>query len=223
MDALDYYVVRGDGAAPVGLIVEEFVLADDGTAAGLGGAGWVPTGGWTGSAALSRALRVDAAARARITPVVRHDAGLVYRQLGGGDLPDEATLRTHFDGYAPAGAAAPLRLGGAPADDEFRERRLYRVLFAGGLAPTSLAQLQAGWRMSAGDDPVRVVGRAQRSFGPDLLTWELRRVGPGVAWAVDLTARLAGESDRAVRPLLRELMTVLRGHGLIPVTVERFA
>ncbi|GAB3986465.1 hypothetical protein [Plantactinospora veratri] len=66
-----------------------------------------------------------------------------------------------------------------------------------------------------------VVGTARRRVGADAFTWELRRIGAGAAWCLDLTADLAGSRDDAVGPLLRELTTAARIAGLIPVTIER--
>jgi len=50
---------------------------------------------------------------------------------------------------------------------------------------------------------------------------EVRRIGAGIAWCLDLTAFL--RTGAALGPLLRELTAIMRRHGMIPVTVERFA
>ena len=75
------------------------------------------------------------------------------------------------------------------------------------------------------DDSIVAVGASEADLpvGEDLFSWELRRVGPGVAWSLDLTACLVSDGGAGLGALLRELTTVLRHHGLIPVTIERFA
>ena len=60
------------------------------------------------------------------------------------------------------------------------------------------------------DDRPGVVGTVSR----DGYTVDLRRVGGGTAWAVDVTGSGAA-------PLVRVLVSELRGYGLVPVTVER--
>lgn len=54
-------------------------------------------------------------------------------------------------------------------------------------------------------------------------TWELRRIGAGIAWCVDVTARLGSGPVTALGALLHHHRQVVREQGLIPVTVERFA
>lgn len=68
-----------------------------------------------------------------------------------------------------------------------------------------------------------MIGTAHLAVADDLFTWDLRRIGPGVAWCLDLTAYLGGSSGEAIGPVLRELTTVMRQHGLIPMTIERFS
>jgi hypothetical protein len=231
--ALDYYVVlpehgTGEPSAPAdGIVVEEFVLADDHTAIGLDSAGWTAAdGGWWSSAAFSRGMRMDPELRHRVVAVPRRDAEVVYRRLGGGELPGETALRSYFHDRESLGDP-PLLLNSPEVPDGFHDKRVYRVLFAGELGLDRLAHLRAIWRMTLADnfaDPrARVVGTARLSVADDLFSWDLRRIGPGVAWCLDLTACLAGRSDVAVRPLLRELTTVMRYEGLIPVTIERFS
>ncbi|GII42003.1 hypothetical protein [Planotetraspora phitsanulokensis] len=230
-DALDYYLVLpdrpADGTPADGIVVEEFALGSDHTAIGLDCAGWTAADGeWWSSAAFSRGMRREPDLRRRVAAVPRRDAEVVYRRLGGGELPGEAELRSRFHDREPLGEP-PLLLGSPDVPDGFHDRRLYRVLFAGDLAGEGLARLRALWRMTLpGDfaDPrARVAGTATLSVAGDLFSWDLRRIGPGVAWCLDLTACLAGPADAAVRPLLRELTTVMRYEGLIPVTIERFS
>jgi hypothetical protein len=214
---LDYYLI---GPAD-GLLVEEFVLADDHSAVALRTAGWTPAEGrWWSSAAFSRAVRANPAMRARVVAASRDDVETAYRRLSGGELPDETTLRGYFRDDVPLATSTPLLLGIGPVPDGYREQRLYRVLFAGELTPDRLADLTAAWRFGAGE-ATGVVGTARLSVGEDLFSWDLRRVGGGVAWSVDLTACLRG-AGQAIGPLLRELTAVLRHHGLVPVTIERF-
>lgn len=204
---LDYYLLGP--AAPHGLLVEEFELADDLSATRLRTAGWTPAdGGWWSSAAFARAVRADPDVRARLRAVTRVDAAETYRRLGGGALPDEETLRGHFRDDVPLAGAAPLRLGVGPA--------VHRVLFAGGLDVARLAALRAALRLDGSTDH-GVVGTGRLSVDGTAFRWDLRRAG-GVAWCLDVTA---DPLDRqALRPLLGRLTDVVRRHGLIPATVE---
>jgi hypothetical protein len=216
--SLDYYLIGPDD----GIVVEEFMLADDHSAIGLNSTGWTPEGRrWWSSAEFSRAMRADPVLRARVVAVERADVEIAYRRLGGGELPDEPTLRGYFRDHERLATSTPLRLGTGAVPDGYREKRLYRVLLAGELTPQRLADLRAGWQLENSPSD-RVAGTARLPLGDDLFTWDLRRIGEGIAWCVDLTACLAG-ADCAVGPLLRELVAVLRRHGLIPVTIERFA
>jgi hypothetical protein len=222
---------RGVEVSPEGIVVEEFVLAEDFSAVGLHSTAWTPVPGpaddWWGSAALSRGMRVDPALRARVIPVGRDDAGAAYRRLGGGELPDEPTLRTRFDHYEPLAESAPLRLGSGDVPDGFADRRVYRILFAKELDTGRLSDLMARWGMAPADDrsaaAARVVGTASRRICGDVFTWDLRRIGAAIAWCVDLTAHLVDGSADRIGPVLRELRTDARRQGLIPVTVERFS
>lgn len=202
--ALDFYTVNDGGGRPQTLVVEEFVLRDDFTAAGLDTAGF--NGVWWSSAEFSRRLRTDAAAVT--TPVTREAAEAVFRDLGGTELPSDSVLREHFGDRAVFTEVPPLRLGPDGG------RRLYRLLFARDLDERRLAGLMASLRLSPVDDP-RVAGRTVTDDG----TCELRRVG-AVAWSIDLA--FASSSD-AIGPLVDVALRAARGQGLIPVTVERFA
>jgi hypothetical protein len=231
---LDYYLViaqagrRGPEAQPDGLVVEEFVFAADFSATGLYSAGWGPAERtWWSSAAFGRGMRTDPALRARVVPVSRDDARVAYRRLGGGELPNETTLRTHFHDYQSLAGPAPLRLGSGLVPDGFQDKRVYRILFAKDLDIERLTSLRTLWQLVSVDDPTdpraRVIGTARRRVLDDVFTWDLRRIGAEVAWCLDVTAHLRGDADHTIGPLLRELTAVMRGQGLIPVTVERFS
>ncbi len=243
---LDYYLIlpetlsgstghqlagRGVEVGPEGIVVEEFVLAEDFSAVGLHSTAWTPVPGpaddWWGSAALSRGMRVDPALRARVIPVGRDDAEAAHRRLGGADLPDETTLRTQFRDYEPLAEAAPLRLGSDDVPDGFADKRVYRILFAKELTAERRDNLLAQWRMVPADDPsdtrARVVGTASRHVSGAVFTWDLRRIGAAIAWCVDVTAYLSADPADGIGPVLRELRADARRQGLIPVTVERFA
>ncbi|MEV5694608.1 hypothetical protein [Micromonospora globbae] len=226
--ALDYYVVLdrrgGTGAAVEAIVAEEFVRAGDGTTVGLRGAGWTPASGrWWNSAPYSRAMRTDPGLRARVVPVDRTEAEAVHRRLGGGPLPDEPVLRTRLAEVEVFPATAPLRLGPADAPEGCHERRVYRVLFAGDLPAQRVAELAERWRPAGGAAAAGVPSAGRRRVHDDRFAWVLRRVGGGVAWAVDVTADLATADDRTVGPLLHELTSAVRLCGLVPVTTERFA
>jgi hypothetical protein len=149
---MDYYLVGPDR-----LVVEEFVLAEDGCAQGLRGMTWTPAPGrWDGRVEFSLAMRADPVLRARVTPVERDRAEGEYRGLGGGELPVEPVVRTCFTDGAGLGTAPVLRLSEAPVPDGYRERRLYRLLFAGDLRPDGLATLRSRWRMTVADPTGRV-------------------------------------------------------------------
>lgn len=230
---LDYYLVyaspvNGNSAVPEGILVEEFMLADDYSAAGLVSVGWSsPDRRWRASSDTSRRIRTDALLRRRVVPVARQTAEVFYRGLAGEDLPDEAALSAYCRVGAPMSMPAPLRLSAARVTAGFHETRLYRILFANELNPGALANLRAVWRMTTtgdpADPPVRVLGTAGRRIGGDAFSWDLRRLGAMDAWCVDLTVDLADSRDGAVGPLLRELTTTMRAQGLIPVTIDRFS
>ncbi|MFI6824685.1 hypothetical protein ACIBJE_27635 [Micromonospora sp. NPDC050187] len=230
--ALDYYLVdprpTGDrwDAPPEGIVVEEFLFGVDHTVLRVDSAAWTPgEPGWWTSPALSRNIRADPELRGRVVGVPRHRAEVVYRQLGGAALPDEATLRGHLRAGDTRAASAPLLLSPERVTPGFHSTRTYRVLFANELAPDDLVQLAAVWPMTC-PDPSRsdgVIGTARRRVGADAFRWDLRRIGMVGAYCLDLTVDLATGRDDGVRPVLRELTTTLRLRGLIPVTVERFS
>ncbi|OZV84341.1 hypothetical protein CA850_00235 [Micromonospora echinospora] len=230
--ALDYYLVRPrpsddrPAAPPEGIVVEEFLFGADHTVLRVDSAAWTPGGpGWWTAPALSRNIRADPELRGRVVGVPRHRAEVVYRQLGGATLPDEATLRGHLRAGDTRATSAPLLLSPERVTPGFHSTRVYRVLFANELGPDDLVELSSVWQM-AGTDPPRpggVVGTARRRVGADVFRWELRRIGVVGAYCLDLTVDLATGRDDGVRPVLRELTTTLRLRGLIPVTVERFS
>lgn len=224
---LDYYLLAADETAhPAAIVVEDLVLRDDGTAIGIDNVTWTATAGsWRCAPTLSRDLRADDRLRGRVRAVDAGAAETALRELGGGDLPDEAWLRARFGDFLPLPSAPLLRLGPAQAPPGFRDRHVYRILFAGDLDRHGLQCLRLWWRLEpvepAADPTGRLVGRARRELDGHELSWELRRIGPGHGWAVDLTACLRDEPAGAVPALLRDLRQLARAHGLIPVAVER--
>ncbi|PZG08056.1 hypothetical protein [Nonomuraea aridisoli] len=216
---MDYYLIsaRAGDRSPAGLLVEEFVLCEDYTAAGIDGAEWRPENrAWSSSAELSRAIRADSALRGRVTPVSRQEAYDAFARLGGGELPEEAGLRTLFQERRPLPTSAPLNLGGGSG------ARRYRILFAGELGTDGLARARKALRLEPTGDP-RVVGAASADSGGHGFTWELRRIGAGIAWCVDVTVRLGSGPVTALGALLHHHRQAIREQGLIPVTIERFA
>jgi hypothetical protein len=225
---LDYYLVlpRPDGRVPTatveGILVEEFTRHHDFSTTGLDSAGWTQEAGWWSSAALCRAMRTDPELLSRVVPASRREAEEAYRSLGGGRLPDESVLRTHFLDHHPIASAPPLRLGPAHPPAGFHERRVYRVLFAKDLHAEQLTSLRTAWRTPAGGTSASAAsGRLDK--GADQITWELRRVGHHLAWCLDVTVLLTTDAAEAVGVTLSDLTNVLRQHGLIPVTTERFS
>lgn len=216
---VDYYLISATAGdrTPAGLLVEEFVLCEDYTAAGIDGAEWRPEiGAWSSSAELSRAIRADSSLRGRVTPVSRQQACEAFARMGGGVLPEEAGLRTLFQERRTLPTTAPLNLGGSGA-------RRYRILFAGELGADGLANARTALRLKPATGDPRVVGTASASSGGHGFTWELRRIGAGIAWCVDVTARLGSGPLTALGALLHHHRQAVREQGLIPVTVERFA
>lgn len=229
MDAdvpLDYYLIyaagRGRGTLPLGILVEEFVLCDDYTAAGIDCAEWTAEcGEWRESPGSSRAIRADPALRDRVLPVTRRDARETYSMLGGGALPEEAELRAFFRYRQALPAAAPLDLGGSRS----AQTRRYRILFAGELGERGLANVSTVLRLEPPrENPrARIAGTATATADGHTFTWELRRIGPGIAWCLDVTVRLSAGPLAAIGALLHHHRQAIRGQGLIPVTIERFA
>jgi len=197
MDELDYYRF-GVG----GVLAEEFVRGRDHTTVGLRSALWT-RGGWRSAASVSRSVRTDPAVLAAVTPTDRAGAEAALRELGGGPLPDEAALRDHFADYEAFAVVSPLLLGPAEPPDGFHEKRVYRVLFARDLRADRF--------------------EGHRQVGADRFAWTLRRVGNGIATALDVTVSLATGADHTVRPMLRELTSAVRKQGFVPVMTERFA
>ncbi|PYC69920.1 hypothetical protein C7C45_14620 [Micromonospora arborensis] len=226
--SLDYYLVlpgqdeRDPTTAVEGIVVEEFTRQHDYSTTGLDSAGWTPTSGWWSSASLSRAIRTDPETLARVVPTSRREAESVYRTLGGEQLPDDAVLRTYFLDHQPIATAPPLRLGPAQPPAGFHERRVYRVLFAKDLRAEQVTSLWAAWRTPVdGTNASAASGRLEKDG--DQLTWDLRRVGHTLAWCLDVTVLLSTATADAVGSTLSDLTSVLRQHGLIPVTTERFS
>ncbi|WP_173160967.1 hypothetical protein [Phytohabitans suffuscus] len=174
---LDYYVVMEGGGRAAALVVEEFVLAGDHTAAGLASATWTANG-WSPS--LSLRIRKDGNLRERVAYATRPGAAAAFRALGGGELPGEPDLRRQLRDYEPLNTAPPLRLG-------LTDSPYYRILFAGEPA-----------------DP---------AAHPNL-----RQIGNGVAWCVDITVPEGTNPG----PDLRAARDAMRRNRLIPVTIERF-
>ncbi|TDC86692.1 hypothetical protein E1292_47530 [Nonomuraea deserti] len=215
---MDYYLI--DAAAgdpsPAAMLVEEFVLCDDYTAAGIDTAAWRPAArAWAGAARLSRDLRSDAGLRARVTAVDRRAAAQAYARLGGGELPSEPQLRARSE-RQPLPGETPLDLGTSTG------ARRYRILFAGELGADALASARTALRLEPTGDP-RVAGAAAADADGHGFSWELRRIGTSIAWCVDVTARLGAAPATALGALLHHHRQAIRALGLIPVTIERFA
>ncbi|MEU8162124.1 hypothetical protein ACIP95_07840 [Micromonospora parva] len=226
---LDYYLVGAcDSTTTVeGILVEEFTRDRDLVTTGLASAGWTPQAGWWSSASLSRDIRTNPEMLARVVPTSRRQAEDAHRALGGGQLPDETLLRTHFLDHQPIASAPPLRLGPAQPPAGFHERRVYRVLFAKDLRPDQVAALRTAWRTPAGGTSASgtnaSVASGRLDGHGDQFSWDLRRVGHTLAWGLDVTALLATDATAALGSTLSALTDVLRQHGLIPVTTERFS
>lgn len=189
---IDYYIVPG------GVLIEEFARDRDHSARGLRGAVWTADEPrWRGASSFSRAMRTDPELLARVEPTDRAGAEAAIPGLAA-----EEELRTHFLDYQPFATSSPLRLRPVEAPEGYRERRVYRVLFAKDLR---------------GDFPA-----GRRTVGADHFSWTLRRVGSGLGWGLDVTVLLATAADDTVGPLLDELTGALRRRGLVPVTTERF-
>ncbi|MGC4745637.1 hypothetical protein ACLQ28_08240 [Micromonospora sp. DT201] len=226
--SLDYYLVlprrddRDQTTAVEGIVVEEFSRHHDYSTTGLDSAGWTPDSGWWSSASLSRAIRTDPETVARVVPTSRPEAESVYRTLGGGQLPDDSVLRTYFLDHQPIANVPPLRLGPAQPPAGFHERRVYRALFAKDLRAEQVTSLRALWRTPVGGASTSAANGHLEKDG-DQFAWDLRRVGHTLAWCLDVTALLSTATADAVGSTLLDLTSVMRQHGLIPVTTERFS
>ncbi|MEU0547557.1 hypothetical protein [Micromonospora sp. NPDC005979] len=221
---LDYHLVLPAPGDPIGagILVEEFTRQEDFCATGLQSASWTPGGGWWSSAALSLGLRADPAVLARVVPTGPAEAADAYRRLGGGELPSEVVLRTYFRDHQPIAVAAPLRLGPSRPPDGFSEQRVYRVLFAKDLRAEQVAALRRRWRTTGGGTAGSVADGRHDSGGARF-SWHLRRVGHTLAWGLDVTALVRIGGADAVPAILADLTNLLRQHGLVTVTTERFA
>jgi hypothetical protein len=103
--------------------------------------------------------------------------------------------------YEEFPSASTLILGDGTPLPGFREKRLYRVLFARSPA-----------------DP-RAFGELEEEG--DSYRWQLRSIGNGVAWCLDVAAHL--NEGTTLGPVLDRLTDQMRHRqGLIPVTTERF-
>ncbi|MFG3553293.1 hypothetical protein ACGGAQ_02780 [Micromonospora sp. NPDC047557] len=158
---------------------------------------------------------------ARVVPIARADAVAAYRRLGGGHLPSEAVLRTYFRDHQAFATAPPLRLGPTQLPEGFHERRVYRVLFAKDLRPDQVATLRTVWRTPV-DGTVGSAAGGHHERGGHQFVWDLRRVGHTVAWGLDVTVLMRTGAAEAVRSTLTDLTNLLRQHGLIALTTERF-
>ncbi|MBV1856602.1 hypothetical protein [Catellatospora tritici] len=231
---LDYYLVFAEpddvwrGVAPCGVAVEEFVLHEDFAAAGVDSAVWSTGEGWWSSAGFSRSLRADARVRTVVRPASRSGAEEAFRRLTDAELPLASGLRERFTDRDPRPGSAPLRLGPAQVPTGFFDRRVYRILFAGDLGEHGMADLWCREWLQPVDDPAepRVLGRGALAVEAHEFSWELRRIGFGMAWSIDLTALLGPDPEpdpTALGALLHRLRRLLRDRGLIPVTIERFS
>ncbi|WP_436534051.1 hypothetical protein [Actinoplanes sp. HUAS TT8] len=212
---MDYYLLAGDA-----ILVEEFAYGEDHVTVGLAGAMWAAgDGGWLGTGSFGRSLRTNEDLLAVLTPIRRDRAARVFRDLDGGALPSELELRARFGEWVRFTNAAPLRLGPDETPQGYTERRVYRVLFAKEPRAAQLAGLSAAWRGTTPGGMPSGEGRA----GNHMFTWNLRRVGRGIAWGLDVTMLLGGDSPDVAGAVLRKLTADVRERGLIPVTTERFA
>ena len=159
--------------AGYGSLAEEFMRRNDFSTAGL----------WSSDAALSRLIRTDLTLS--VVPV--------SSERTGGPVP----LRD----YDEFPSAPMLALTSSEPLPGFRERRLYRILFA--------------------RTPVDPPPPGDLTDGGESYSWLLRRIAGGVAWCLDVTAHL--DEGVSLGPVLDRLTDEMRlRHGLIPVTTERF-
>lgn len=195
---LDYYLV-GEEA----IVVEEFAVDDSGCAVGVDCVAYVGAeGAWRGSAQLSQAMRSEPEVRDKTVVLTRAAAEKAYAAMAGGALAGEPALRAGFGQRWSFPPALPLVFGAGEAPSGFRERRIYRLLFASGLPDV-----------------------AEGGFERDghVFQWQVRDVGQGLAWAVDFTVLFGAGSEATVAAVLTSARRTLGRAGLIPVTVERFA
>ena len=157
-----------------GSVAEEFVRRNDFSTAGLR----------SSDAALSRLIRTDPTLS--VVPLAGEQTGAPIPLRDYDEFPS-----------APMLALSPSQpLPG------FREKRLYRVLFA---------------RTPAEPSPAG----GEYDEGGDSYSWLLRHVAGGVAWCLDVTAHL--NEGASLGPVLEHLTGYVRlRHKLIPVTTERF-
>jgi hypothetical protein len=102
--------------------------------------------------------------------------------------------------YEELPSAPTLALSSAEPLTGFREKRLYRTLFS---------------RVPAEPSPGGEIAE-----GGDRYLWQLRRIGNGVAWCLDVTAHL--DEGTTLGSVLDRLTGIMRlGYRLIPVTTER--
>lgn len=212
---MDYYLLAGDA-----ILVEEFAYGEDHVTVGLAGAMWAAGDDrWRGTGSFGRSLRTDKDLLAMLTPIRRERAAALFRDLDGGTLPTDLELRSRFGDWVRFTNAAPLRLGPDDTPHGYAEKRVYRVLFAKEPRAAQLAELSAAWRGTAPGGLPAGKGRA----GDHEFTWNLRRVGRGIAWGLDVTMLLSADRVEIAGAVLRKLTTDVRESGLIPVTTERFA
>ncbi|AEV85311.1 hypothetical protein ACWT_4291 [Actinoplanes sp. SE50] len=212
---MDYYLLAGDV-----LLVEEFTYGPDHVTVALSGAMWsAGSDGWSDAGSFGRLLRTNEQLLATATPITRDRAERIHLELSGGALPTEAALRGVFGEVVRFANAAPLRLSMDDTPDGFQEKRIYRVLFAKEPRAAQLAELSAAWRGTTGGGMPSGNGRA----GDHLFTWNLRRVGQGIAWGLDVTVLLGAETADITGTVLRKLTADVRRQGLVPLTTERFA
>jgi hypothetical protein len=206
---LDYYLIHSDGELD-GVLVEEFAFAPDDTTLGLACTAWTRRRNtWWSDERFSREARTDPAKAAALRTVDRAAADEAFGSLVGHPLHDEEILRGCFRDYVRLPAATPLVLGAEPT------RRIHRVLLAGDVQEPE--RLCVALTLVQGTANGGIVGVAHRG---EAVSWCLRRIGGGLAWCVDVTSPA---DHTGLRAHLHRLMTIVRAHGFLPVTVERLA
>lgn len=170
---MDYYLIQTNADAAA-FLAEEFVRRNDFSTSGLR----------SSDGSLSRIIRTDPSLN--VVAVTR----------------DQTSGPVLLRDYEEFPSASLLTLSQSESMPGFREKRLYRVLFA---------RTPAGGPAENGD----VVEAGDR------YNWLLRTIGHSVAWCLDLTAHLnEGTTLGTVLDRLTDQMRL--HHGLIPVTTERF-